>query len=152
MTSTTVSTPTTTPDADTSVRRLRVAMAVLVLTDLVGGLLAVASSVNTWGEAWGPEALLAAPVPMIVAQVLLVVVANRWQNRWAAVAAVLLAVACLVSVVSGFFDGGLRNDELGAGLFAFQLALLAVTSVVGLLAAVRAATVVRLRRRTPRRP
>jgi hypothetical protein len=152
MTSTTVTTSTTTPDAHTSVRRLRVAMAVLVLTDLVGGLLAVASSVNTWGEAWGPEALLAAPVPMIVAQVLLVLVATRWQNRWAVVAAVLLAVACLVSVVSGFFDGGLRNDELSTGLFAFQLALLAVTTVVGLLAAGRAATVVRLRRRTPRRP
>jgi len=87
-----------------------------------------------------------------VAQVLLVVVATRWQNRWAAIGAVLLAVACLVSVVSGFFDGGLRNAELSAGLFAFQLALLAVTTAVGLLAAARAATVVRLRRRTPRRP
>ena len=65
---------------------------------------------------------------------------------------ILLALACLVSVVSGFFDGGLRNDELGPGLFAFQLALLAVTTVVGLLAAGHAATVVRLRRRTPRHP
>jgi len=38
---------------------LRLAMAVLLATDLVGGLLAVRAGVNTWGEAWGPEALLA---------------------------------------------------------------------------------------------
>ena len=137
-------------------RRLRVAMAALVLTDLVGGLLAVATGVNTWGEAWGPAALLAAPVPMIVAQVVLVAIATRWANRGAAVAAGLLAVACLVSVVSGFFDGGLRNAELGSGLFAFQLFLLAVTTVVGGSAGAavprrpRRATI-RTRRRTPRR-
>ncbi len=45
-------------------------VAVLVATDLVGGVLAVASDVNTWGEAWGGEALLAAPPPMIAVQVL----------------------------------------------------------------------------------
>lgn len=75
----------------------------------------------------------------------------RTANRGAAVAAVLPAVACLVSVVSGFFDGGLRNDELGTGLFAFQVGLLAVTTAVGVFAAVRAAVVLRMRNRTPRR-
>ena len=143
MTSTTVTTSTTTPDADTSVRRLRVAMAVLVLTDLVGGLLAVASSVNTWGEAWGPEALLAAPVPMIVAQLLLVWLATRRAGRGAAVAAGLLAAACLVSVVSGFFDGGLGNAALTAGLAAYQYFLLAVTTAVGALAIRRAVAALR---------
>ena len=43
-------------------RRLVVAMAALVVTDLVGGLLAVAAGVNTWAEAWWTDALLAAPV------------------------------------------------------------------------------------------
>ena len=52
-------------------------MAALVVTDLVGGLLAVAADVNTWSEAWGSAALLAAPAPMIVVQVLLTVVAVR---------------------------------------------------------------------------
>ncbi|SDP36450.1 hypothetical protein SAMN04489867_2200 [Pedococcus dokdonensis] len=115
-------------------RRLRLAMLVLLATDVVGGLLAVRAGVNTWGEAWGPEALLAAPVPMVVAQLLLVWFATRRPGRGATVAAALLAAACLVSVVSGFFDGGLGNAELTTGLAAFQYWLLAVTTTVGLLA------------------
>jgi hypothetical protein len=120
---------------------LRVSMAALLVVDLAGGLLAVASGVNTWGEAWGGDALLAAPVPMIVAQVLLTWLATRSSRRSALVAAVLLAVACLVSVVSGFFDGGIGNDELTPALTAFQVLLLGVTGVTGLLAAVRAVEV-----------
>jgi len=59
------------------------------------------------------------------------------------VAAGLLATACLVSVVSGFFDGGLGNDALGAGLVAFQALLLTVTGVVGVLALRRTVRLVR---------
>jgi hypothetical protein len=118
-------------------------MAVLLVTDVVGGLFAVRSGVNTWGEAWGPKALLAAPVPMVLVQVLLVWLATRGRGLVAAVAAVLLAAACLVSVVSGFFDGGLGNADLSARLAAFQYFLLAVTTSVGLLAAARAVSLVR---------
>ena len=120
-------------------------MAVLLATDLAGGLLAVRAGVNTWGEAWGPEALLAAPVPMILAQLLLVWLATRRAGRLAVVAAGLVATACLVSVVSGFFDGGLGNAELTPGLAAFQYFLLAVTTAVGLLAVGRAVSLVRVR-------
>ncbi len=119
------------------------ALVALVATDLVGGLLAVASDVNTWGEAWGSKALLAAPLPMIAVQILLVVLALRLTGRKAAIPAGLLAAACLVSVISGFFDGGLGNDELTPALAAYQLFLLAVTGVVGVLAARRAAKVLR---------
>ena len=129
-----------------TVRPLRVAMAVLLATDIVGGLLAVRADVNSWGEAWGPEALLAAPVPTIIAQLVLVWLATRRAGRVAIVAASLLAAACLVSVVSGFFDGGLGNAELSPGLAAFQYFLLAVTTAVGLLAVGRAVTLVRGRR------
>ena len=122
---------------------LRLAMAVLLATDVVGGLVAVRAGVNTWGEAWGPEALLAAPVPMIVAQLLLVWLATRRAGRGAVVAAALLATACLVSVVSGFFDGGLGNAELSAGLAAYQYFLLAVTTTVGGLAIRRAVAAAR---------
>ena len=118
--------------------RLVVAMSVLVVTDLVGGLIAVAAGVNMWAEAWWTDALLAAPVPMIALQVVLTLVAVR-STGWVAVsAAVLLALACLVSVVSGFFDGGLGNDALTPALSAYQVFLLVVTAVVGVLAALRA--------------
>ena len=122
---------------------LVLAVAGLVVVDVAGGLLAVGSGVNTWGEAWGGQALLAAPVPMIVAQLLLTAVAVRAPRRPAAVAAGLLATACLVSVVSGFFDGGLGNDALGTGLVAFQALLLTVTGVVGVLALRRMVRLVR---------
>jgi hypothetical protein len=124
-------------------RRLRLSMAVLVAVDLVGGLLAVAAGVNTWGEAWGGKALLAAPLPMIAAQVLLTWLASRSASRGAAVASGLLALACFVSVISGFFDGGLANDELSAGLVAFQTLLLAVTAAVGALAVLRGREILR---------
>ena len=116
-------------------RALVLGLGVLLVVDLIGGLLAVGSGVNTWSEAWGGHALLAAPLPMIVAQVLLVVLAVRLRGRGAAVAAALLALACAVSVVSGFFDGGLGNDELTPALSAYQVFLLLVTGVVGVLAA-----------------
>lgn len=132
----------TLPRTDDSARRLLAGTAVLVLTDLVGGVIAVGAGVNTWAEAWGPAALLAAPAPMIVGQVVLAGVAAglvpRVSRRWAITAAGVLAVACLVSVASGFFDGGLGNAELTGGLVAYQLFLLAVTATVGGLAVARA--------------
>jgi hypothetical protein len=130
-----------------SARRLALAIGALVATDLVGGVLAVLSGVNTWSEAWGPTALLAAPAPMVIGQLLLTLVAagafRRVPTRWAAAAAALLALACLVSVASGFFDGGLGNRELTAALVAYQVLLLAVTTAVGLLAAWRSVLLLR---------
>ena len=123
--------------------RLVLAMSVLVVTDLVGGLIAVAAGVNTWAEAWWTDALLAAPVPMIALQVVLTLVAVR-STSWVAVsAAVLLSLACLVSVVSGFFDGGLGNDALTPALSAYQVFPLVVTAVVGVLAARRMVEILR---------
>ncbi len=93
---------------------------------------------NTWGEAWGSTALLAAPLPMIGAQIVLTVLAVRMTGKRAAIPAGLLAVACLVSVISGFFDGGIGHDELTPALSAYQMFLLGVTGLVGVLAARRA--------------
>lgn len=124
-------------------RRLVAALCLVVVADLVGGLLAVAADVNTWTEAWGGSALLAAPLPMIVAQVVLAWIAVRGPRRGAAVAGVLLAVACLLSVVSGFFDGGLRNAELGPELFAYQVLLLTLTGWLGLQSALRVRSLLR---------
>jgi hypothetical protein len=130
---------------ETTTRRLVAGTTFLVLVDLIGGLLAVRTDLNTWGEAWGGEALLAAPVPMIAAQVVLTAVAALRRRAAAGVAGGLLAVACLLSVVSAFFDGALGNDALSPALQGYQLFLLAATAGVGLLAANRSATVIGLR-------
>jgi hypothetical protein len=142
-----MTTAATTPEAATTAssvpRLLALAMGALLVVDLVGGLWAATSGVNTWADAWGGHALLAAPAPMIAAQVLLTWVAVRGRRRRAAIPAGLLALACLVSVASGFFDGGLGNAALEPGMAAYQVCLLAVTGVVGMLAAVRAVQLVR---------
>ena len=138
---------TTTPDATTTAlavpRLLALAMGALLVVDLVGGVWAARSGVNTWPDAWGGHALLAAPAPMIAAQVLMTWMAVRGRRRRAAIPAGLLALACLVSVASGFFDGGLGNAALEPGMAAYQVFLLTVTGVVGVLAAVRAVQLVR---------
>ena len=125
--------------AGTTVPRLLVAaMGALLVVDLAGGLWAALSGVNTWGDTWGGHALLAAPLPMIVGQVVTTWLSVRGRSRRAAVPAGLLAVACLVSLASGFFDGGLGNTALEPGMAAYQVFLLSVTGVVGVLAAIRA--------------
>lgn len=123
-------------------RLLVAAMGVLLVVDLVGGLWAALSGVNSWSDAWGGHALLAAPLPMIAGQVVMTWWSVRGRSRWAAVPAVLLAVACLVSLASGFFDGGLGHAGLEPGMAAYQVLLLTVTGVVGVLAAARAREVV----------
>ena len=142
-----MTTVTTTADATTTAlsapRLLTLAMAALLVVDLVGGVWAALSGVNTWADAWGGRALLAAPAPMVAAQVLMTWLAVRGRRRRAAIPAGLLAVACLVSVASGFFDGGLGNAALQPGMAAYQVVLLVVTGVVGVLAAVRVAQLVR---------
>ena len=142
-----MTTVTTTPETTTTAlsvpRLLALAMGALLVVDLVGGVWAALSGVNTWADAWGGHALLAAPAPMIAAQVLMTWVAVRGRRRRAAIPAGLLALACLVSVASGFFDGGLGNAALEPGMAAYQVFLLTVTGVVGVLAAVRAVQLVR---------
>ena len=142
-----MSTATATPEAATTAssvpRLLTLAMGALLVVDLVGGLWAALSDVNTWPDAWGGHALLAAPAPMVAAQVLMTWMAVRGRRRRAAIPAGLLALACVVSVASGFFDGGLGNAALEPGMAAYQAFLLAVTGVVGVLAAVRTVQLVR---------
>lgn len=111
------------------------ATGLLVVTDAVGGIVAVQTGLNTWNDAWGGAARLAAPLPMVFSQVLLAWLTLRLTGRKAAIPAGLLALACLVSVASGFFDGGLSDPKLTVGTRLFQSWLLAVTSTVGALAA-----------------
>jgi hypothetical protein len=125
--------------------RLIIGVAGLVTLDLVGGGLAIANDVNTPGEAWSSKATLAAPLPMIAAQVLLATATVRWSDRRGAVAAGVLAAACLVSGVSGFFDGQLGKAGLSPPLVAFQWGLVISTLAVGGLAGGRLIQLVRRR-------
>ena len=120
---------------DRLVRQLLVGVAGLVVVDVVGGVVAVGKDINTPAEAWGSAALLAAPWPMIVAQVALAGAAYRWCDRRGATAAGLLSLACLVSAASGFFDGGLGNDKVPTSVAPLQWLLVGTTAVVGALAA-----------------
>ena len=110
-------------------------MGVLLATDLAGGLLEIAAGRNTIGTAWGSEATLCAPLPMILAQLIAVLVITRSSRIPGRVAAVLLALACFVSFLSGFFDGQLGRADLGTFELAFQWWLLGVTAVLGAVAA-----------------
>jgi hypothetical protein len=84
---------------------------------------------------------------MVIGQVLLTLVGvgafPRLGPGWSAAASVLLALACLVSVASGFFDGGLGHRDLTPGLVGYQVFLLVVTASVGGLAAWRVAVLLR---------
>lgn len=116
------------------------AMAVLLALDLIGGVIAIVTDMNTAAEAWDSEARLAAPWPMILFQLIMTGLAVRGGRRVAIGATILLAAACLISGISGFFDGGYRASELNAGHVAFQTLLIGWTVLVGLLAALRAYT------------
>jgi hypothetical protein len=130
---------------DASGRALMIGVGGLLALDLVGGLLAVANKLNTPSEAWSSKATLAAPAPMMIPQALLAGASAHWNGRRGAAAAGLLAVACLVSATSGFFDGQLGRKDLPPALFGFQLVLLASTMTVGELAAARLLRLVRNR-------
>ncbi len=125
-------------------------MLVLLVCDVIGGLLAVASGVNTWGEAWGFDTTFTVPLPVGAAQLVLAWLAARNVRRPVGlVAAVLLSAFCLISVMFGLFDGDLTNQVASSGLgpwgVVWGVILLSVTAVVGLLAVARARQLYRLR-------
>ena len=114
------------------------ALAVVVAADLIGGVWDIAAGRSTPADAWGSEATLCAPWPMIAFQVVTVTVAVRSRHLPGRIAAGLLAAACAVSVASGFFDGQLARSDLAPAEVGFQVLLLAATGALGGLAAVNA--------------
>jgi hypothetical protein len=133
----------------TSGRRLVVAMLVLLVCDVIGGFLAVASGVNTWGEAWGFDTSFTVPLPVGAVQFVLAWLAARdVRPPVGLVAAVVLSAFCLISLLFGLFDGDLTHDVASSGGpwgVVWGVVLLLVTAVVGLLATVRARQLYRLR-------
>ena len=127
-------------------RRLLVGMLVLFVCDVIGGFLAVVSGVATWGEAW---ATFTVPLPVGAVQLVLAWLAARnVRPPVGLVAAVVLGVFCLLSLLFGLFDGDLTNEVASAGYpggVAWGVVLLAVTAVVGVLAVARARRLYQLR-------
>src|SRR5688572_10287534 len=109
----------------------------LLLLDVAGAAWAVSSGVNSAAEAFSSSAKMAAPWPMILFQVLMTVAAWRAAKKWAMTALVLLAVACLISAISGFFDGGLSAAGLSRSQVTLQYVLVSWTAVVGVFALAR---------------
>jgi hypothetical protein len=125
-------------------------MLVLLVCDVIGGFLAVASGADTWDEAWGFNTDSTVPLPVGAAQLALAWLAARnVRPRVGRIAAVLLSAFCLISLMAGLFDGDLINNVASDGWFSagvvWGVVLLLVTAVVGLLAAARARQLYRLR-------
>ena len=123
----------------------------MLLTDLVGGLVDVAAGRSSLASAWSSSATLCAPWPMVAFQVGAFLLIRRRRGRLARTACVLLALACVVSVLSGFFDGQLGRADLGAGERAFQVWLLAATGLLGLASVAVAVADVRSAGQKPKR-
>ena len=91
-------------------------MLVLVVCDVIGGFLAVASGVATWDEAWGFNTESTVPLPVGAAQLVLAWLAARnVRPPVGLIAAVVLSVLCLISLMFGLFDGDLINKVASAG-------------------------------------
>ena len=115
----------------------------LLVCDVIGGFVALASGANSFSEAWGFDTQNTVPLPVGAAQLVLAWLAARNTRPpigW--IAAVVLSVFCLISLMAGLFDGDLIHNVATDGVlslaFAWAVVLLAVTAVVGLLAAIRA--------------
>jgi peptidoglycan/LPS O-acetylase OafA/YrhL len=117
-------------------RRLLLAAVALIVADLIGGLLSISAGLNTWADAW-VEPSMNTPWYMMAAQLVLALLAAG-DARSSRVAAILLAVVCAISVLFGLFDGDLTSDDLSGWGVVWGLFLVAITAVVGLLAAGRA--------------
>jgi hypothetical protein len=118
-------------------------MLVLLVCDIIGGFVALASGANSFSESWGFDTQHTVPLPIGVAQLVLAWLAARnTRPPIGYIAAVTLGVFCLISVRAGLFDGDLIRNVASDGLLSLGVAwaavLLAVTTVVGLLAAIRA--------------
>jgi uncharacterized membrane protein len=117
-------------------------MLVLIVCDVIGGFLAVLSGLATWGAAWGFDTKFTVPLPVGVVQLVLAWLAARnVRPPVGLVAAFLLSVSCLISLMFGLFDGDLTIEVASSGFpggVIWGVVLLAVTGVVGVLAVGRA--------------
>jgi hypothetical protein len=140
--------PATTPTAPSDGRRtaplaptLAAAVGLLLAMDLVGAWISVGSGLSpTFLDALGSNARLSAPLPMMIAQAVVVCAATRSRRAVAAPASALLVVAGLLAFLSGFFDGGYADPSLTPTMRVFQVTLVAAHLVMSVLAGARLVT------------
>ena len=130
----------------TTGRRLLLATLALVIADVVAVLLAVSSGATQAEKVWGFDILGFIPLPMVVAELVMAWLAVRnVRPPIGRVAAVVLGVICLISVLAGMFDGDMANDDLSNGSFWWGVVLIVLQAAVGLLAVARAREIRRSR-------
>ncbi|MBA2953137.1 hypothetical protein GON03_02360 [Nocardioides sp. MAH-18] len=136
------------PEPTTVPRDRRVLAGVVVLAALsVGGaVISVASGLSsTIWEAMGPTGRLSIPIPMMLAQLVAAWLAAGPRRRPALVASALLALVEPICIVSGFYDGGYSDPDRSTLHIAYQLVFVASIAAVGVLAALRLASLLRRR-------
>lgn len=116
----------------------------LAVLSLIGAVISLAGDLSpTFLDAMGPEGRLSIPLPMVVFQVVMALAAGS-RRRWLALAGSgAIAVALLLGVISGFFDGGYGEDRLTTFERAYQALLISSLVVVGAVAARRFGRVIR---------
>ncbi len=125
------------PPLSPAARRLGVGAALLLAWSGVGGIVSVQLGANTWSDAWGATATLAAPWPMVLAQLTTALLAVFGRRGWAVAGSALLLAGSFLSAISGFFDGQFARGDLSGAHVALQLALIGTASAVAVLAALR---------------
>ncbi|WP_404386490.1 hypothetical protein LL946_07930 [Knoellia locipacati] len=119
-------------------RRALVATVVLAAVSVGGAVVSVTGGLaETLFDAMGPTGRLSIPVPMMLAQLVAAWVASGRRRRPALVASALLALVEPVCIVSGFFDGGYSDPARTGAHTAYQVLLVSMLAVVGILAARR---------------
>ncbi len=130
---------------DTSGRRLLLAIVALIAANVVAVVLAVDAGLTERGKIWGFDILGFIPWPMVVVELVLAWLAARdVRPPIGRVAAVILSVICVISVLAGMFDGDMASESMTTGPFWLGVVLIVLQAGVGLLAVLRAG---QLRRR-----
>ena len=138
--------PRSTPIVIPRDQRLFVGAVMLAVLSVGGAIISVAGGLSsTIWEAMGPTGRLSIPIPMMLAQLAAAWLAAGSRRRPALVASALLALVEPICVVSGFFDGGYSDPARSALHVGYQLLFVAAIGVVGVLAAVRFVSLLRVR-------
>ena len=121
-------------------QRLLLATVALVVVDVICVFLAVASDITPWGPGLlGFEIVGFVPLPMMALDLALAWLAARnVRPPVGRIAAILLAVICVISVLAGLFDGDMTGESMTTGSVLWGVVLIVLTAVVGTLAVIRA--------------